>query len=106
MVPRGTILLRNHLSLTPDPRGPAYGSAVSDLDFTKETSALLMKPLALTSLRKFDAVNAFPDCDFVCLMSEELTEPFAFVSPRSALRGRAISPVVTKELAEMALKRL
>jgi hypothetical protein len=42
-----------------------HGSAVPDLDFTSEMSALLMKPSVFTSSRKLALVTAFPDCDLV-----------------------------------------
>src|SRR2546422_10304787 len=60
-----------------------YGSAVPDLDFTVEISELLIKPLTVTSVRKVEAVGIVPLCALVSLMSDELTEPLAVVSPRS-----------------------
>src|SRR3989442_13357049 len=52
---------------------------------------LLMEPLAVTSWRKLVAVAAVPLCALVWLMSEELTEPFALVSPMS-------TPIVAETL--------
>src|SRR5437868_1948216 len=46
-----------------------YGRAVPDLDFTRETSIASIKPSTFTSSRKFAVVTAFPDWDFVWLVS-------------------------------------
>src|SRR6202035_581785 len=66
--------------------GPAldnYGSAVPDLDFTSEMSALSMNPSAFMSSRELRLVTVAPDCDLVWLISAEFTNPSAFVSPIS-----------------------
>src|SRR5438552_3168792 len=46
-------------------------------------SELLIKPFTVTSVRKVEAVGIVPLCALVWLMSDELTEPLAVVSPRS-----------------------
>src|SRR2546428_4746568 len=64
------------------PSASLYGSAVPDLDLTVEMSELLIRPLTVTSVRKLLDVATVPLCAFVWLMSDELTEPLAVVSPR------------------------
>ena len=54
-----------------------------DLLFTSEMSALLMEPSTFRSSRKFELPTDCPDCDFVWLMSAELTAGSALVSPIS-----------------------
>src|SRR5438045_1672257 len=44
-------------------------------------SALSKKPSTFTSARKLVFVTAFPDCDFVCVMSAESTKLSPLVSP-------------------------
>ena len=39
-------------------------------------SELFVKPLAVTSSRKLLSVTLWPDCDWVCEISLELTAPF------------------------------
>src|SRR2546428_9602239 len=65
------------------PSASLYGSAVPDLDLTVEMSELLIRRLTVTSVRKLLEFATVPLCAFVWLMSDELTEPLAVVSPRS-----------------------
>lgn len=64
-----------------------------DLDLTVETSELLIKPLTVTSVRKFVAFVAVPLRALVWLTSEALTEPLLFVSPSS-------TPIIAGTLPE------
>src|SRR2546422_4192256 len=75
-----------------------YGSAVPDLDFTVEISELLIRPLTVTSVRKVEAVGIVPLCALVWLMSDELTEPLAVVSPRRTAIGTLTSPAFVPSL--------
>ena len=68
-----------------------YGNVCPELAFTCATSAALIAPLALTSVRKLAAVTGKPDCPLVCAMSAEFTDLFALVSPMSMFTLIAVS---------------
>ena len=56
-----------------------------DFDLTVEMSVLLMRPLAVTSFRKFDPVVTSPEWDFTEAISVELTARFGGVSVMSPM---------------------
>ncbi len=57
------------------------------MDLTVEMSELLIKPLTVTSVRKLLEFATVPLCALVWLMSDELTDRLAVVSPRSTAMG-------------------
>ena len=69
-------------------------SALPEFSFTVETSELLIEPLTLTSLRKFDMVAVLPLCALVWLMSVLFTLPLLVVSPSKKLTGMTTLPAL------------
>ena len=74
-------------------------NAVPDLDFTVETSELLISPLIVTSVRKVEAVGTVPLCALVWLTSELLTDLFAVVSPSRTPIGTDTVPEFVPSVA-------
>src|ERR1700732_1022280 len=80
-----------------------YGNAVPECCCTSAMSELFIKPLAVTSSRKLLSVTLWPDCDWVCEISLELTAPFPVVSPSSTLIGTLTFPLFPPPLTPTRL---